>query len=79
LADVHLKKSLIPNLPDDHLFSVSWQIARQPKLAPSTGHALTYLFVLARQHDNDFDNCWMTDSVVPIEEGRSPPDEATTI
>ena len=49
------------------------------RITPATGRALTYLFVLTRQHDNDFNNCWMTDSVVPIEEDGSQSDEAITI
>jgi hypothetical protein len=48
-------------------------------ITPAKGHALTYLFVLTKQHDNDFDNCWMTDSVVPIEQDGGPSDEAITI
>jgi len=49
------------------------------RITPAKGHALTYLFVLTKQHDNDFDNCWMTDSVMPIEEEESLSDEAITI
>jgi hypothetical protein len=49
------------------------------RITPAKGHALTYLFVLSRQHDGDFANCWMTDSVVPVQEGESVSDEAITI
>jgi hypothetical protein len=43
------------------------------------GPAITYLFVLTRQHVGDFENCWLTDAVVPMQEGKSLSDEAITI
>lgn len=49
------------------------------RITPAEGPQQTYLFVLSKQHDGDFDNCWMTDSVVPMQEGESLSDEATTI
>jgi len=49
------------------------------KITPAKGPAITYLFVLARQRDGDFENCWMTDSVVPMQEGQSLSGEAITI
>jgi len=49
------------------------------KITPAKGPAITYLFVLTRQHVGDFENCWMTDSVVPMQEGQSLSGEAITI
>jgi Domain of unknown function (DUF4864) len=49
------------------------------RITPAKGPAVTYLFVLTRQHDGDFENCWMTDSVVPMQQGESLSDEAITI
>ncbi|HEX7194187.1 MAG TPA: hypothetical protein VF207_04400 [Chthoniobacterales bacterium] len=49
------------------------------RITPAIGPAITYLFVLTRQHVGDFENCWMTDSVVPMQEGESLSGEAITI
>jgi hypothetical protein len=49
------------------------------RITPEKGPDLSYLFVLTRQHDGELDNCWMTDSVLPIEQNESPSDEAITI
>ena len=49
------------------------------RITPKKGPDLSYLFVLTRQHDGELDNCWMTDSVLPIEQNESPSDEAITI
>ena len=49
------------------------------RITPGKGPDLSYLFVLTRQHNGELDNCWMTDSVLPIEQNESPSDEAITI
>ena len=49
------------------------------RITPEKGPDLSYLFVLTRQHDGELDNCWMTDSVLPIEQNEGPSDEAITI
>ena len=49
------------------------------RITPEKGPDLSYLFVLTRQHNGELDNCWMTDSVLPIEQNESPSDEAITI
>ena len=49
------------------------------KITPQQGPELTYLFFLTRQHDGELDNCWMTDSVVPMQEDETGSDEAITI
>jgi Domain of unknown function (DUF4864) len=49
------------------------------RITPEKGPELSYLFVLTKQHDDALDNCWMTDSVLPIQQDESPSDEAITI
>jgi hypothetical protein len=49
------------------------------RVTPDKGSQLTYLFVLTKQHDGEFNDCWMTDSVVPMQEGENPPEDAMTI
>jgi hypothetical protein len=49
------------------------------KITPYDGPQLTYLFVLTKQHEGDFDDCWMTDSVLPVQAVESLTDEAITI
>jgi len=49
------------------------------RITPAKGPAITYLFVLTRQHVGDFENCWLTDAVMPMQEGKSLSDEAITI
>jgi len=49
------------------------------RITPEKGPDLSYLFVLTRQHEGELDNCWMTDSVLPIQQDDSLSDEAITI
>ena len=47
-------------------------------LAP-TGRQVTYVFVLSKQSEGEFDNCWMTDAVMPLDEGGDSSDQGMTI
>jgi hypothetical protein len=50
------------------------------KVTPEKGPRFTYLFVLTKQHEGEFSDCWMTDSVVPMREGENLlSDDAITI
>jgi hypothetical protein len=49
------------------------------KVTPENGPQLTYLFVLTKQHEGQFSDCWMTDSVVPMREGENLSDDAIAI
>jgi hypothetical protein len=49
------------------------------RITPDKGPGLSYLFVLTKQHDGELDNCWMTDSVLPIPQDETLSDEAITI
>ena len=47
-------------------------------LAP-TGRQVTYVFVLSKQSESEFDNCWMTDAVMLLDEGGDSSDQGMTI
>jgi hypothetical protein len=49
------------------------------KVTPEKGPQLTYLFVLSKQHEGEFTDCWMTDSVVPRRDGGNLYDSNITI
>jgi hypothetical protein len=49
------------------------------RVTPEKGSQLTYLFVLTKQHDGEFNDCWMTDSVVPVQEGENLSEDAIAI
>jgi hypothetical protein len=49
------------------------------RVTPEKGSQLTYLFVLTKQHGGEFDDCWMTDSVVPMREGENLSEDTITI
>jgi hypothetical protein len=43
------------------------------------GRQITYVFVLSKQSEGEFNNCWMTDGVAPLEQGEDGPDQGVTI
>jgi hypothetical protein len=43
------------------------------------GRQATYIFVLSKQSEGEFNNCWMTDGVAPLEPGEDGPDQGVTI
>ncbi len=43
------------------------------------GRQMTYVFVLSKQNEGEFNNCWMTDSVAPLEQREDGPDQGVTI
>jgi hypothetical protein len=43
------------------------------------GRQVTYIFVLSKQNEGEFNNCWMTDGVAPLEQGEDGPDQGVTI
>jgi uncharacterized protein DUF4864 len=49
------------------------------KVTPEKGAQLIYLFVLTKQHVGEFNDCWMTDSVLPIPEGQNLSEDAIAI
>ena len=49
------------------------------KILTATGRQVTYVFVLSRQNEGEFNNCWMTDAVLPVDEGEDSSDQDLTI
>lgn len=49
------------------------------KVFAPTGRPVTYVFVLTKQSDGEFSNCWMTDGVLPLNQGQDSSDQDLTI
>jgi Domain of unknown function (DUF4864) len=49
------------------------------RIVSADGRQLTYVFVLSRQGEGDFTNCWMTDGVAPLKQGEDASAEGVTI
>ena len=49
------------------------------KIFAATGRQVTYIFILSRQTEGEFSNCWMTDAVMPVDEGEDSSDQDLTI
>ena len=49
------------------------------KVFGATGRPVTYIFVLSKQRDGEFSNCWMTDAVMPLDGGEDSSDQGLTI
>jgi hypothetical protein len=49
------------------------------KIVATDGRQLTYVFLLSKQNEGEFNNCWMTDSVAPLESGEDSSDQGITI
>ena len=49
------------------------------KIVAADGHQVTYVFVLSKQNEGEFNNCWMTDGVAPLQHGEDGSDQRVTI
>ena len=49
------------------------------KVFGPTGRPVTYIFVLSKQSEGEFSNCWMTDAVMPLDGGEDSSDQGMTI
>lgn len=49
------------------------------KVFAATGRQVTYVFILSKQSKGEFNNCWMTDGVMPLDVGKDSPDQGLTI
>src|SRR5580704_4426752 len=45
------------------------------KIVAADGRELTYIFILSKQNQGDFINCWMTDGVAPLKEAEDGSDQ----
>jgi hypothetical protein len=55
------------------------QAAVVVKIVAANGANVTYVFVLSKQNEGDFKNCWMTDGVAPLKEEEGSSDQGVTI
>jgi hypothetical protein len=49
------------------------------RIVTSNGRRVAYVFILSKQIEGEFANCWMTDSVSPVDSGEDAPAEGVTI
>jgi len=49
------------------------------KIVAADGREWTYIFILSKQNQGDFINCWMTDGVVPLKKAEDGSDQRVTI
>jgi hypothetical protein len=49
------------------------------KIVAVDGRQLTYLFILSKQSEGEFHDCWMTDGVAPLKETEDGADQGVTI
>jgi hypothetical protein len=49
------------------------------KVVAADGRQVTYVFVLSKQNEGEFNNCWMTDAVAPLDEGEDGSNQGVTI
>jgi Domain of unknown function (DUF4864) len=45
----------------------------------ASGRRVTYVFLLSKQTEGEFANCWMTDAVMRLDEGDDSSDQSLTI
>jgi hypothetical protein len=49
------------------------------KIVAADGRELTYVFILSKQNEGDFNNCWMTDGVALLKDAEDGSDQGVTI
>jgi hypothetical protein len=49
------------------------------KIVTADGRPLTYVFILSKQNEGEFHDCWMTDGVAPLNEAEDGADQGVTI
>jgi len=49
------------------------------KIVAINGAKITYVFVLSKQGEGDYKNCWMTDGVAPLKDEEGNSDQGVTI
>jgi hypothetical protein len=49
------------------------------KVVAADGRQVTYVFVLSKQSEGEFTNCWMTDGVAPLKDEDDGSDQGVTI
>ena len=49
------------------------------KVVAADGREVTFVFALSKQTEGEFNNCWMTDGVAPLQDEDDSPDQGMTI
>ncbi len=49
------------------------------RIVTPSGRRMAYVFILSKQIEGEYANCWMTDSVAPVDLGEDPSGPAVTI
>jgi len=49
------------------------------KIIAADGRQVTYVFILSKQNEGDFNRCWMTDGVAPLKDVEDGSDQGLTI
>jgi Domain of unknown function (DUF4864) len=49
------------------------------KIVAVDGRELTYVFILSKESEGEFHDCWMTDGVAPLKEAEDDADQGVTI
>jgi hypothetical protein len=49
------------------------------KIVAVDGRQLTYVFILSKQNEGEFHDCWMTDGVAPLKDAEDGADQGVTI
>jgi hypothetical protein len=49
------------------------------KIVAGDGREVTYVFILSKQNEGEFRDCWMTDGVAPLKEAEDGADQGVTI
>ena len=49
------------------------------QVVAADGRQVTYVFVLSREKEGEFNHCWMTDAVAPLENREDGSDQGVTI
>jgi Domain of unknown function (DUF4864) len=49
------------------------------KIVAVDGREVTYVFILSKQSEGEFHDCWMTDGVAPLKEAEDDADQGVTI
>jgi Domain of unknown function (DUF4864) len=49
------------------------------KIIALDGRQVTYVFILSKQNEGDFHDCWMTDGVAPLKDAEDDADQGITL
>ena len=68
-----ISSSIVGSEESDHQAKIA------VKVVAADGRQVTYVFVLSKQNEGEFTNCWMTDAVAPLKDREDGSDQGVTI